>query len=76
MREWTAQVPMTVHLAKGACGKGLFLTDVWLLLACSFFNNAAVAARAAQAVGVQRVLIVDWVGATAHHGRLSGCAAF
>lgn len=30
-----------------------------------FFNNAAVAARAAQAVGAQRVLILDW---DIHHG--------
>jgi len=30
-----------------------------------FFNNAAVAARAAQAVGAQRVLILDW---DVHHG--------
>ncbi len=30
-----------------------------------FFNNAAVAARAAQAAGAQRVLILDW---DVHHG--------
>ena len=30
-----------------------------------FFNNAAVAARAAQAAGAQRVLILDW---DIHHG--------
>ena len=30
-----------------------------------FFNNAAVAARAAQAAGARRVLILDW---DVHHG--------
>ena len=30
-----------------------------------FFNNAAVAARAVQAAGAQRVLILDW---DVHHG--------
>lgn len=30
-----------------------------------FFNNAAVAARAAQEAGAQRVLILDW---DVHHG--------
>lgn len=30
-----------------------------------FFNNAAVAARAAQAAGAGRVLILDW---DVHHG--------
>lgn len=30
-----------------------------------FFNNAAVAARAAQAAGAQRVIILDW---DVHHG--------
>jgi 4'-phosphopantetheinyl transferase EntD len=31
-----------------------------------YFNNAAVAARAAQGAGAQRVLIVDW---DVHHGQ-------
>jgi acetoin utilization deacetylase AcuC-like enzyme len=30
-----------------------------------FYNNAAVAARAAQAAGAERVLVLDWVGANA-----------
>ena len=71
---WPAGLGMNVASASGPSSCVSALTappcaghhaESGMAMGFCFFNNAAVAARAAQAAGAQRVLILDW---DIHHG--------
>jgi acetoin utilization deacetylase AcuC-like enzyme len=67
-----ACVDVTLAVASGTANSGIAIcrppghhAESNMAMGFCFYNNAAVAARAAQAVGVKRIMIFDW---DVHHG--------